>query len=147
MNKLDETVSVDHTVYAPETESKSSPSLHGRTLSESSPSSSNPSPILISCNISPLRNSSTTPPSSPISDTSSTGVNPSTSGTCRKLPCRPLALSDGAFLTDAGRWPGPTVRALELLQQEQFRRDILLPDVASRLINEGLEAITAGVKQ
>ncbi|KAJ9620632.1 suppressor of hpr1 [Taxawa tesnikishii (nom. ined.)] len=44
-------------------------------------------------------------------------------------------------------WPGPTVRALELLQQEQFRRDILLPDVASRLINEGLEAITAGVKQ
>lgn len=38
------------------------------------------------------------------------------------------------------RYPGPTLRALELLQEEQFRKEILSPAVTERLWNEGLEA-------
>ena len=34
------------------------------------------------------------------------------------------------------RYPGPTLKALELLQQEQFRKDILRPDVVERLATE-----------
>ncbi|MCJ1432194.1 hypothetical protein MMC27_001550 [Xylographa pallens] len=30
-------------------------------------------------------------------------------------------------------YPGPTLKALELLQQEDFRRDVLRPDVVGRL--------------
>ncbi|MCJ1284098.1 suppressor of hpr1 [Xylographa opegraphella] len=30
-------------------------------------------------------------------------------------------------------YPGPTLKALELLQQEDFRRDVLRPDVVARL--------------
>ncbi|KAL6704106.1 Mediator of RNA polymerase II transcription subunit 31 [Coniothyrium glycines] len=33
--------------------------------------------------------------------------------------------------------PGPTLRALELLQQERFRQDILTPAVMDRLIIDG----------
>jgi mediator of RNA polymerase II transcription subunit 31 len=36
-------------------------------------------------------------------------------------------------------YPGPTLRNLELLQQERFRQDILSPDVVGRLFTEGLE--------
>ncbi|KAL8904840.1 MAG: hypothetical protein Q9207_003000 [Kuettlingeria erythrocarpa] len=32
-------------------------------------------------------------------------------------------------------YPGPTLKALELLQQEQFRRDILSPETVARLAN------------
>jgi mediator of RNA polymerase II transcription subunit 31 len=38
------------------------------------------------------------------------------------------------------RYPGPTLRALELIPQEAFRRDILIPDVVARLMQEGIEA-------
>jgi len=31
-------------------------------------------------------------------------------------------------------YPGPTLKALELLQQERFRQDILSPDTVSRLV-------------
>ncbi|KAE8448774.1 suppressor of hpr1 [Mollisiaceae sp. DMI_Dod_QoI] len=34
-------------------------------------------------------------------------------------------------------YPGPTLRNLELLQQERFRTDILSPDVVGRLYEEG----------
>lgn len=34
-------------------------------------------------------------------------------------------------------YPGPTLRNLELLQQERFRTDILSPDLVQRMINEG----------
>ncbi|KAF2403681.1 SOH1-domain-containing protein [Trichodelitschia bisporula] len=39
-------------------------------------------------------------------------------------------------------YPGPTLRALELLQQESFRRDILIPEVMMRLFDEGVKAAT-----
>ncbi|EMD01130.1 hypothetical protein BAUCODRAFT_100879 [Baudoinia panamericana UAMH 10762] len=42
-------------------------------------------------------------------------------------------------------YPGPTLRALELLQQEQFRRDIISPAVVNAMVNEGFEAATAGL--
>ncbi|KAL8714166.1 MAG: hypothetical protein Q9220_001895 [cf. Caloplaca sp. 1 TL-2023] len=35
-------------------------------------------------------------------------------------------------------YPGPTLKSLELLQQEKFRQDILSPDVVSRLAEETL---------
>ncbi|KAL8728864.1 MAG: hypothetical protein Q9166_005104 [cf. Caloplaca sp. 2 TL-2023] len=35
-------------------------------------------------------------------------------------------------------YPGPTLKALELLQQEKFRQDILSPDVVARLAEETL---------
>ena len=37
-------------------------------------------------------------------------------------------------------YPGPTLKALELLQQEQFRKDILSPDTVARLIEGGVVA-------
>ncbi|PPJ56107.1 hypothetical protein CBER1_02046 [Cercospora berteroae] len=41
------------------------------------------------------------------------------------------------------QYPGPTLRALELLQEERFRKDILSPEVAGRLFHEGMEASTS----
>ncbi|KAL9610030.1 MAG: hypothetical protein Q9167_005244 [Letrouitia subvulpina] len=40
-------------------------------------------------------------------------------------------------------YPGPTLKALELLQQERFRRDILSPDVVKRMVEE---TVVASVK-
>ncbi|KAK1969826.1 SOH1-domain-containing protein [Colletotrichum eremochloae] len=37
-------------------------------------------------------------------------------------------------------YPGPTLKHLELLQQEQFRMDIISPDLVQRLIDEGMKA-------
>ncbi|KAL9596617.1 MAG: hypothetical protein Q9179_004556 [Wetmoreana sp. 5 TL-2023] len=37
-------------------------------------------------------------------------------------------------------YPGPTLKALELLQQEKFRRDILSPDTVARLAEQTLLA-------
>ncbi len=37
-------------------------------------------------------------------------------------------------------WPGPTLKHLELLQQEKFRRDIIRPEVVQRLEEEGMKA-------
>ncbi|KAL8739107.1 MAG: hypothetical protein Q9181_000218 [Wetmoreana brouardii] len=37
-------------------------------------------------------------------------------------------------------YPGPTLKALELLQQENFRRDILSPDTVARLAEQTLLA-------
>ncbi|KAK1572899.1 SOH1-domain-containing protein [Colletotrichum navitas] len=37
-------------------------------------------------------------------------------------------------------YPGPTLKHLELLQQEQFRTDIISPDLVQRLIDEGMKA-------
>ncbi|GME55765.1 Mediator of RNA polymerase ii transcription [Neofusicoccum parvum] len=42
--------------------------------------------------------------------------------------------------------PGPTLRALQLLQQEQFRKEIIMPDTVGRLIEEGVRA-RAGDRQ
>ncbi|MCJ1244172.1 suppressor of hpr1 [Trapelia coarctata] len=36
-------------------------------------------------------------------------------------------------------YPGPTLKALELLQQEDFRRDILRPEIVGRLAEGFLE--------
>jgi hypothetical protein len=36
-------------------------------------------------------------------------------------------------------YPGSTLRALELLQQESFRRDILMPETVRRLIEAQLD--------
>lgn len=36
-------------------------------------------------------------------------------------------------------YPGPTLRSLELLQQERFRTDVLSPDVVNALAREGVE--------
>ncbi|KAI4122778.1 MAG: hypothetical protein LQ338_005618 [Usnochroma carphineum] len=38
-------------------------------------------------------------------------------------------------------YPGPTLKALELLQQEKFRQDILSPDMVARLAEETLLTI------
>lgn len=43
------------------------------------------------------------------------------------------------------RYPGPTLRVLELLQQEKFRKDVLIPEVVARLAEEGFEASTKGL--
>ncbi|KAJ9155613.1 hypothetical protein NKR23_g1937 [Pleurostoma richardsiae] len=37
-------------------------------------------------------------------------------------------------------YPGPTLKNLELLQQERFRQDIISPDLVSALVQEGLKA-------
>lgn len=37
-------------------------------------------------------------------------------------------------------YPGPTLKNLELLQQEKFRTDILSPDVVARLVDEMIKA-------
>lgn len=49
------------------------------------------------------------------------------------------------FADEAGRYPGPTLRALELLQQEQFRKDIISPALVDTMVREGFEAATAGL--
>ncbi|KAF8848671.1 mediator of RNA polymerase II transcription subunit 31 [Acephala macrosclerotiorum] len=41
-------------------------------------------------------------------------------------------------------YPGPTLRNLELLQQKEFRRDIISPDVVARLFEEGVKKGTEG---
>ncbi|KAH8169912.1 SOH1 domain-containing protein [Sarocladium implicatum] len=37
-------------------------------------------------------------------------------------------------------YPGPTLRHLELLQQERFRQGIISPDLVQRLIEDGMKA-------
>lgn len=37
-------------------------------------------------------------------------------------------------------YPEPTLRSLELLQEERFRADILSPELVSRMMLEGVEA-------
>ncbi|KAM3557003.1 hypothetical protein MY1884_004748 [Beauveria asiatica] len=37
-------------------------------------------------------------------------------------------------------YPGPTLRHLELLQQERFRQDIMSPDLVARLVEEGMRS-------
>lgn len=37
-------------------------------------------------------------------------------------------------------YPGPTLRSLELLQEERFRADILSPELVGRMMMEGVEA-------
>jgi mediator of RNA polymerase II transcription subunit 31 len=39
------------------------------------------------------------------------------------------------------RYPGPTLKALDLVQQEQFRKAILRPDVVEGLMNEWMGAV------
>ncbi|KAK4552510.1 Mediator of RNA polymerase II transcription subunit 31 [Recurvomyces mirabilis] len=41
-------------------------------------------------------------------------------------------------------YPGPTLRALELLQQEQFRKDALNPALIEQMLQEGMEAAATG---
>ena len=36
-------------------------------------------------------------------------------------------------------YPGPTIRALELLREERFRMEILSPEVVGRLMQEGVK--------
>ncbi|KJX98345.1 mediator of rna polymerase ii transcription subunit 31 like protein [Zymoseptoria brevis] len=42
------------------------------------------------------------------------------------------------------QYPGPTIRALELLQEERFRKDIIIPEVVNRMVQEGFEASISG---
>ena len=37
-------------------------------------------------------------------------------------------------------YTGPTLRSLELLQEERFRAEILSPEVVGRMMREGIEA-------
>ncbi|KAK5173894.1 Mediator of RNA polymerase II transcription subunit 31 [Saxophila tyrrhenica] len=43
------------------------------------------------------------------------------------------------------QYPGPTLKVLELLQEERFRREILIPSVAEAMVAEGFEAATKGL--
>lgn len=36
-------------------------------------------------------------------------------------------------------YPGPTLKNLELLQQERFRTDILSPEIVTMMIDEGIK--------
>ena len=45
------------------------------------------------------------------------------------------------------RWPGPTLRALELLQEESFRKDIINDQVCMSMIDQGWEAAMSGPSQ
>jgi len=45
------------------------------------------------------------------------------------------------------QYPGPTLRALELLQQEQFRKDIVSPALVDDMVRLGFEAATAGLSR
>lgn len=38
-------------------------------------------------------------------------------------------------------YPAPTLKALQLLQQDQFRKDILSPEVVAKLIEGGMNAV------
>ncbi|KAF2824796.1 mediator of RNA polymerase II transcription subunit 31 [Ophiobolus disseminans] len=42
--------------------------------------------------------------------------------------------------------PGPTIQALELLQQERFRQDIIIPAVMNRMQLEGQRNAVPGLK-
>ena len=56
------------------------------------------------------------------------------------LPVPSGVLPLTVMVTDDGRsYPGPTLRALELLQQERFRREILSPMVTNYMTLIGLE--------
>lgn len=45
-------------------------------------------------------------------------------------------------------YPGPTLRALELLQQERFRKDILIPETVAKMASDGfLASTTAGLQR
>ncbi|TLD07612.1 hypothetical protein PgNI_10273 [Pyricularia grisea] len=37
-------------------------------------------------------------------------------------------------------YPGPTLRSLELLQQEKFRQDIIMPELVNALVEQGMRA-------
>ncbi|KAI9775236.1 MAG: hypothetical protein M1839_001354 [Geoglossum umbratile] len=39
-------------------------------------------------------------------------------------------------------YPGPTLKALQLLQQEKFRQDILSPETVARMVEANLKAVT-----
>nr|OQO24440.1 hypothetical protein B0A51_10159 [Rachicladosporium sp. CCFEE 5018] len=41
-------------------------------------------------------------------------------------------------------YPGPTLKNLELLQHEDFRRDLLNPGLIERMVNEGIAAAYEG---
>ncbi|EKG17409.1 Mediator complex subunit Med31 [Macrophomina phaseolina MS6] len=43
-------------------------------------------------------------------------------------------------------YPGQTLRALQLLQQERFRKEIIMPDTVGRMIEESVRA-SAGDRQ
>ncbi|TKA24412.1 hypothetical protein B0A50_06732 [Salinomyces thailandicus] len=45
------------------------------------------------------------------------------------------------------QYPGPTLRMLELLQQEQFRKDAISPALTQALLENGFEAATAGLSK
>lgn len=45
---------------------------------------------------------------------------------------------------DCSRYPGPTLRALELLQEERFRKEIIIPAVVEAMVNSGIEAAANG---
>ena len=63
---------------------------------------------------------------------------------CRMLadwPCLPFPTNLWYQLT-SHRYPGPTIRALELLQVERFRKDILIPEKWHSLWTEGVKAST-----
>jgi len=56
-------------------------------------------------------------------------------------------MSSVGYLTDemhACSYPGPTLRALELLQQEHFRKDAVTPALIEAMAREGFEAATSG---
>jgi mediator of RNA polymerase II transcription subunit 31 len=66
----------------------------------------------------------------------------------QKLLSQPAFVAYLAYLQYWGRppylkyltYPGPTLRHLELLQQEQFRQDIMSPDLVQRLVEEEIKA-------
>ncbi|RMX93641.1 hypothetical protein D0868_12738 [Hortaea werneckii] len=54
-------------------------------------------------------------------------------------------LADPSGLDGIFRYPGPTLRMLDLLQQDQFRKDAISPALIDDLVRTGFEASTAGL--
>ncbi|CAD0096420.1 unnamed protein product [Aureobasidium mustum] len=65
------------------------------------------------------------------------------------LVVSPISTSpcDPPIHVSSSSYPGPTIRALELLQQERFRKDILIPETVARMAEEGLQASTDGLRR
>jgi hypothetical protein len=75
---------------------------------------------------------------------SSTSRNQNTSLISRMCGFPVLSLRESLYVhRESNRlysYPGPTLKALDLVQQEQFRKAILRPDVVEGLTNEWMGA-------
>jgi hypothetical protein len=116
---------------------------HDLVLLTHNNSSFNPCRTHTTSTISASRSTSKTTPFSNGASISNTSPNPNTSPISR-MWLIVLSLWESLFVhresNRLSRYPGPTLKALDLVQQERFRRDILRPDVVETLTNTWMGA-------